>query len=61
MFGAMNAPPGFAAPLEERGVPFSAHLDPGGPVAQHLPPPRLLEAIKAGGEAWVDVGARRRV
>ena len=60
MFGAMNAPPDFAAPLQERGVPFSAHLDSGGTVEQHLPPARLLQAVGAGGELWVDIDANDR-
>ncbi len=47
-----------AAPAAERGVPFIAHLAADGTVEQGLRPERLLGAIKAGGELWVDIDSR---
>lgn len=42
------------------GVPYSAWLGPDGTVEQRLPPERLLQAIRGGGELWVDIDANDR-
>jgi magnesium transporter len=59
---AMGARPAIegATPQAERGVPFSAHLGTDGIVHQHLLPARLLEAVKDGGQLWVDIDANDR-
>jgi magnesium transporter len=49
-----------ATPQAERGVPFSAHLGADGIVRQRLQPARLLEAVKDGGQLWVDIDANDR-
>jgi magnesium transporter len=43
-----------------RGVPFSAHLKADGTVEQGLAPARLLEAVREGGQLWVDIDANDR-
>ncbi len=49
------------APASERGVPYSVYLPPGGTqVERALKPPRLVEAMKEGGQLWVDVDATDR-
>jgi len=49
-----------ATPPAERGVPFSAYLGADGTVRQHLQPARLLEAVKEGGQLWVDIDSNDR-
>lgn len=49
-----------ATPPAERGVPFSAYLGADGTVRQRLQPARLLEAVKEGGQLWVDIDANDR-
>ncbi len=44
-----------------RGVPFSAFLNPDGALELALPPARLLEAAKNGGQLWLDIDANNRV
>jgi magnesium transporter len=38
-----------------RGVPYSAYLMPSGAVEFSLKPQRLIEAVKEGGQLWVDI------
>ena len=38
-----------------RGVPYSAYLAPDGKVEWALRPARLLEAVRDGGQLWVDI------
>jgi len=42
-----------AAP--SRGVPYSVYLAPDGKVEKALRPARLLEALREGGQLWVDI------
>lgn len=49
-----------ATPPRERGVPYSAYLNPGGTVEHGLRPARLLEAVREGGRLWVDIDANDR-
>ncbi len=50
-----------SAPTRDRGVPYSAYLAPGGTqVERALKPPRLVEAMKEGGQLWVDIDASDR-
>jgi magnesium transporter len=49
-----------APPRNERGVPYSAYRGADGTVQQHLPPARLLEVLKDGGQLWVDIDANDR-
>lgn len=39
----------------QRGVPSSFYLSPGGTTARDLPPARLAEAVREGGQLWVDI------
>lgn len=44
-----------AASAPDRGVPYSVYLTPDGTVEWHLRPARLLEALREGGQLWVDI------
>lgn len=44
----------------ERGVPFSAYRGPSGTVEWCLRPPQLVDALKSGGQLWVDIDANDR-
>ncbi len=44
-----------AAPAPQRGLPSSFYLAPSGAVTRDLPPARLLEALREGGQLWVDI------
>jgi len=39
----------------QRGIPSSFYLAPGGAVARDLPPARIAEALREGGQLWVDI------
>ena len=52
------APPAPAAP--PRGVPYSIYRAPNGTVQQNLHPGRLAEALKEGGQVWVDIDSNDR-
>lgn len=41
----------------QRGLPASFYLAPDGSVARDLPPARLAEALREGGQLWVDIDA----
>lgn len=41
----------------ERGIPYSVFLTPAGAVEHVLRPPRLAEALREGGQLWVDIDA----
>lgn len=41
----------------ERGIPYSAYLSPAGVFERCLKPSRLIEAVKEGGQVWVDIDA----
>lgn len=43
-----------------RGVPSSIYRSPGGQVEENLRPQRLIEAVREGGELWVDIDANDR-
>jgi magnesium transporter len=49
-----------AAKTRERGVPYSVYRGPTGAVEWCLRPPRLMEALKEGGQLWVDIDANDR-
>jgi magnesium transporter len=44
-----------ASTASSRGVPYSAYLSPTGAAEFWLKPQRLVEAVKEGGQLWVDV------
>jgi magnesium transporter len=46
--------------VSERGVPASYYLTPTGAVERNLTPKRLVEALKEGGQLWVDIDATDR-
>lgn len=46
--------------MSERGVPASYYLTPTGAVERNLTPKRLVEALKEGGQLWVDIDATDR-
>ncbi len=46
-----------APAVPQRGLPSSFYLAPGGGVARDLPPARLVEALREGGQLWVDIDA----
>ena len=48
------------APARERGVPTSFYLAPSGQMERGLSPRRLVEALKEGGQLWLDVDATDR-
>ena len=39
----------------ERGIPYSAYMSPSGVFERCLKPPRLIEAVKEGGQLWVEI------
>ena len=49
-----------AAPPAPRGVPFSAYKAPNGQVTRNLHPAKLAEALKEGGQLWVDIDSNDR-
>ncbi len=53
------APPA-PAPPRERGGPDSVYRRPDGSIERGLKPPRLMEALREGGQLWVDVDAGDR-
>ena len=48
------------APPAPRGVPFSAYKAPNGQVTRNLHPAKLAEALKEGGQLWVDIDSNDR-
>jgi len=56
-----SSPPSPASPAS-RGIPYSVYLPPGGAtqVERSLRPARLLEALKEGGQLWVDIDSTDR-
>ena len=49
-----------AAPPSPRGVPFSVYRSPEGQVSRNLHPAKLAEALKEGGQLWVDIDSNDR-
>jgi magnesium transporter len=49
-----------AAVPASQGVPFSVYLDPEGGVERDLMPSRLVDALEAHGQLWVDIEASSR-
>lgn len=46
-----------ALPVPERGVPHSVYLAPDGTIARALHPAQLADAMREGGQLWVDIDA----
>lgn len=56
--GTESPPSALSAP--SRGMPYSVYLPPSGGVESALKPARLVEAVREGGQLWVDIDASDR-